>query len=469
MDRPARLGKYEVIDILGKGAMGVVYKGFDPRIRRPVALKTIRTDRLNDESEEIHSRFEHEAQAAGRLSHSGIVAVYEYGEDDGVVFIAMEYVEGHNLGEYFAREVRFSLEDTVSILVQLLDALGHAHEQGVIHRDIKPANIILTPSGRIKIADFGIAHIYSSELTQAGMVMGTPCFMAPEQFLAMPADARTDIFSTGVLLFQLLTGQKPFSGSFDKVSYDVCHTPTPLPSAILSGSISVEFDHVVQKAMAKGPDDRYADVHAFRQAILKAFSAAVPATVPGMAQITNSFDSKKPELKAVLASQGAGVHHDKSEHSPPEWDPSILKQIEQQLALVIGPYASIIVKKKAKSESDLQSLCEELAHEMDNEEDSNKFLNSCTLTGRVAGTNKKAEPSAKSKEQTSDLLAHEALAMEVINDAARKLATFLGPIAFILAKKAAAGSSGHRQFYLMLADNIQDTQDREQFLKSCKM
>src|SRR5882757_696777 len=181
---PEKLGKYPLLSMIGRGAMGVVYRSFDPHIRRPIALKTIRRDLLEDDgAEAFAARFRNEAQAAGRLLHPGIVAVYEYGEDEEFAFIAMEYVEGSSLRQYFERKVRFEERDVVSVMAQLLDALQYAHEQGVWHRDIKPANIIIMNNGRIKVADFGIARVESSTLTQVGVVMGTPGFIAPEQYL----------------------------------------------------------------------------------------------------------------------------------------------------------------------------------------------------------------------------------------------------------------------------------------------
>ena len=168
-----RLGKYEVTEVLGKGAMGVVYKAFDPNIRRTVAIKTIRKELIEDDrGHSLLARFKNEAQAAGRLSHPGIVGVHEYGEEGELAYIAMEYVQGNSLREYFNRGTRFETRDAVSITAQLLDALAYAHEQGVWHRDIKPANLIIMTNGRLKIADFGIARIDSSNLTQIGAVMG---------------------------------------------------------------------------------------------------------------------------------------------------------------------------------------------------------------------------------------------------------------------------------------------------------
>jgi serine/threonine-protein kinase len=177
---PSHLGKYEISAVLGEGAMGVVYKAFDPDIRRAVALKTIRRE-LTDGSDfaaSIAARFRNEAQAAGRLAHPGIVGVYEYGEDQEVAYIAMEFVEGKSIAHYIAIQVRFTDSDIPGLMSQLLDAIDHAHGQGVWHRDIKPANVILSPGARLKVADFGIARIDAGGLTQTQLMIGTPSYMA---------------------------------------------------------------------------------------------------------------------------------------------------------------------------------------------------------------------------------------------------------------------------------------------------
>ena len=216
MTHPSKLGKYEIRRELGKGAMGVVYEGFDPSIERVVALKTIRADQLGGEdAPEILARFRREAQAAGRLKHPHIVAVYEYGEDAGTTFIAMEFVEGRSLKEFFSQHARFTVPQLARIMSELLDALDYSHRRGVVHRDIKPANIMILPDGTVKVADFGIARIESSNLTQTGMILGTPSHMSPEQFMGQTVDGRSDLFSAGVILYELLTGEKPFSGYRD--------------------------------------------------------------------------------------------------------------------------------------------------------------------------------------------------------------------------------------------------------------
>ncbi len=269
MTDPLELGKYVIEARLGKGAMGVVYRGFDPAIGRPVALKTIRNDILGeDRAAEVLARFKREAQAAGQLSHPNIVTVYEYGEDNGMVYIAMEYVEGRDLKEILNRGERFGVSDSLHIMCQLLDALAYSHRHGVVHRDIKPANIILLADGTIKITDFGIAHVETSNLTQHGEVMGTPAYMSPEQCRGDVLDSRTDIFSAGVIMYQLLTAEKPFPGTaMTTIMHRVVNVEPLLPSE-LNCSIPQDLNQCVIKALAKNPSDRFQTAKEFLAAIL---------------------------------------------------------------------------------------------------------------------------------------------------------------------------------------------------------
>ena len=205
--------------------------------------------------------------------------MYEWGEVGELVFLAMEYVQGNSLREYFNRGTRFDGPDAVSVMAQLLDALHYAHQQGVWHRDIKPANIIVMNNGKLKIADFGIARIDSSNLTQTGAIMGTPGYMAPEQYSGHAVDWRADIFSAGVVLYQLLTGARPFTGSPESIAYKICHVIPVLPSEADPGRCTTQFDVVVMKALAKKPEERYQNAHAFRDALLGAYAAPVSPTV----------------------------------------------------------------------------------------------------------------------------------------------------------------------------------------------
>src|SRR5438552_3620300 len=266
------IGKYEIRREIGRGAMGVVYEGYDPSIKRVVALKTIRADQLaGGDPAAVIARFRREAQAAGRLNHPNIVSIYDFGEDGGVWYIAMEFVQGRELKECFETNERFKIADIVRIMSQILNALDYSHRQGVIHRDVKPANIFLLADGSVKVADFGIAHIESSNLTQVGTVMGTPSYMSPEQIMGLPVDGRSDLFSAGVVLYQFLTGERPFAGSATTTMQKVLKEE-PLPPSTLNVQLPPAMDTVVRKALAKRADERFQTAQEFADAV----HAAVP-------------------------------------------------------------------------------------------------------------------------------------------------------------------------------------------------
>ncbi len=324
-DTPKKLGKYEIRRELGRGAMGIVYEGWDPMIARSVALKTVRREQLErTEAEEILSRFQREAQAAGRLNHPNVVAVYEFGEDpDGTAFIAMEFVEGRELKDYFDKQERFSLQETVRIMRELLSALDHAHSNGIVHRDIKPANIFILKDGRAKVGDFGIARIESSNLTQAGSVLGTPAYMSPEQFMGQRVDGRSDLFSAGVILYQFLSGEKPFSGQLTTIMHKVLKEDPIAPSELNVQSPTV-FDSVVKKAMAKRPEDRYQTAREFIDALDQALqfrsaTATADATLVGDVTLAN----QPPPSDATVLTPVAAAPARPQPPAPPPMPPTL--------------------------------------------------------------------------------------------------------------------------------------------------
>jgi eukaryotic-like serine/threonine-protein kinase len=273
------LGKYEIKRPLGRGAMGTVYEGWDPIIARRVAIKTVKLpDSADPETEEALARFRREAQAAGRLTHPNIVAVFDYGETNDLAYIVMEFVDGPPLKTLLDKQERFALTDTVRVMEDLLAGLQFSHERGVVHRDIKPANVMLTSTGQAKIADFGIARIESSSMTQAGTLLGTPAYMSPEQFMGQVVDARTDIYSSGVLLYQMLTGERPFEGGMSAIMHKALNTEPPAPSQ-LSVTAPPSFDAVVRRAMAKRPEDRFASASAFAEAMRGALAHPAESAV----------------------------------------------------------------------------------------------------------------------------------------------------------------------------------------------
>ncbi len=253
-----RAGRYQIVSELGRGSMGVVYQGFDPLIGRTVAVKTMLLEGLAPaEFEEYKVRFQREAQAAGILTHPNIVTVYDFGEDNGVLYLAMELLDGKSLQAMVEEQNILSIETIAPMYEQVCSALDHAHRKNVIHRDIKPANIMILESGLVKVTDFGIAKMMSMGMTQAGQILGTPNYMSPEQVKGRGVDGRSDIFALGVILYELVTGEKPFSGqNITTVIYKIINE-NPIPPRELDATIHPGLSYVISKALAKDPGERY--------------------------------------------------------------------------------------------------------------------------------------------------------------------------------------------------------------------
>ena len=270
-ERPQKVGKYEITGELGRGGMGVVYRGEDPVIKREVALKVIRRRDLDpNDVESVLERFKREARAAGSLHHPNIVAIYEYGEDADSAFIAMECVPGRSLRDHLVGGYRPELKTFPEILDQLLEGLEYSHSRGVIHRDIKPGNLLISEMGAAKISDFGIARLEQSHLTLMGEVLGTPYYMAPEQFDGQTADERSDVYSAAVIVYEVLTGRRPFEGQGAGLMRQILEMPPPLPST-LEPRLPREMDRVILKALAKRPEDRFRGARLFLEALHLAF------------------------------------------------------------------------------------------------------------------------------------------------------------------------------------------------------
>ena len=304
---PKYLGRYQIVGELGRGAMGVVYEGRDPRIGRRVAIKTARRELMAGPgtSPDALERFFREARVAGMLNHPNIITVYDAGEQDGTAFMAMECIDGLDLGARIANGPRFRTEEAVELVATLADALAFAHERGVVHRDIKPANIMLPVDGPPKLADFGIAHVLGSTLTQEGALIGSPTYMSPEQFMGQRVDGRSDLFSLAVVLYELLTGERPFSGSaFSTVMHHVIKTDPVRPHE-LNYAVGEALSRVVMTALAKAPQDRYPDGHAFAAALREAVQTAttpMPRSQDGTVRMeAGSFLSEGSAVQAQEA------------------------------------------------------------------------------------------------------------------------------------------------------------------------
>ena len=480
-----KLGKYEITGVLGKGGMGTVYQGVDPIIERTVALKTIRKELLEDgQGEGMVERFKNEARAAGRLNHPGIVAIYDYGEDEDVSFIAMEYVNGCGLNEFFRENnKKIPLGDVISIMLQLLAALDYAHEQGVIHRDVKAANLLITSDGKLKITDFGIARLDTSNLTMVGSIIGTPNSMAPEQFMGLLADRRSDVFSAGVVFYEMLTGQRPFVGNMESMASKVCYEVEAPPSSI-NPDLPHAFDVVSAKSLTKLQDDRYPTARHFSEAIQKAYEGTFqsPASMTvsdqtvvltAQAVQANMAAMRAKAERAAASRSGAGPGQQTSAPAPgtqsmiTSWHENTLKDVERQLAAHIGPMAKIIVRKAASATADVHELYTMLATNLDSEGARREFLGGLTRLGVTPPPTGAGSGTGGTRVLTNTKLAGsiEPLSQQTIDTASRQLAKYIGPIASVMVKKAARQATSTQVFYALLADNITNLGDREKFFK----
>jgi len=249
------IGKYRIVEQVGEGAMGVVYRATDPVLNRTVAIKVMCDAVARDD--DLRGRFLREAQAAGSLQHPNVITIYDFGETDGHLFIAMEFVEGQDLETLAARHIPLPLIDKLDIVIDVLSGLAFAHKRGIVHRDIKPANIRIDDEGRARVMDFGIAHLSASSMTRTGIMVGTPAYMAPEQIVGTPVSPATDLFSVGTVLYELLTGSKPFQAeSIQSIMYQIVSQPAPPLNAAKLG-IPTALDSILSRAMAKDAGDRY--------------------------------------------------------------------------------------------------------------------------------------------------------------------------------------------------------------------
>jgi serine/threonine-protein kinase len=255
--RPDQLGRYEIVEEIGRGAMGVVYRARDPLIDRVVAIKAISVGQSRGEAEAFEKRFDREARSAGRLNHPNIVTIYDVGKNDGIAYIAMELLEGQSLRDILDSGVVLPPTTIADIAAQIADGLTSAHQAGVVHCDIKPANVMVLASGLVKITDFGIAMLPTGSRTFTGSIAGSPKYISPEQVVGRPVDARSDVFSLGAVLYEVLTGIPPFEGTaVDEILFGVINDK-PAPPSGRNASLPQAFDDIVERALAKHPDDRY--------------------------------------------------------------------------------------------------------------------------------------------------------------------------------------------------------------------
>jgi eukaryotic-like serine/threonine-protein kinase len=284
---PGRIGKYEIVSALGRGSMGEVFRAFDPVLGRPVALKTMSAAVV--QNAELRQRFHREAQAAGNLNHPNVVTVFEFGEDEGQAYIAMELLDGSDLKELIARQALRTVGDVLGLMEQICDGLAFAHARELVHRDLKPANIHVLPDGHVKLMDFGLARPSTSDMTQTGVILGTPHYMSPEQVRGEKADARSDVFSLGVVFYEMLARRKPFDAdTMHSVLSRVVHEE-PAPLREVAPGLPSRLTGALERALAKDPGRRFAHAGEMREALREARAALAehelrqPLPAPGPA------------------------------------------------------------------------------------------------------------------------------------------------------------------------------------------
>jgi len=324
MEQP-QLGRYVIDSEIGRGAMGVVFKATDTVLQRTVAVKTVNMALEKDHADKYEARFYQEARAAGGLNHPNIVTVYDAGKAGDVVYMAMEYIQGVELRTLFVEGQPMGVPQALSIAAQVAEGLGYAHQQGVVHRDVKPANIMVVAEGPVKITDFGIARMRASaDLTQTGVMLGSPKYMSPEQVIGKRADHRSDIFSLGVILYEMLTGAAPFSGeNVTALMYQIVNFAPPAPSTV-NRQVPEMLDFVVAKMLAKPLDERYQDAREAARDLRECErSLAGPASTTLSGRPLGLASGTQPEMmstqsKAVVLAQSVNRSRQLDEKTPAE-------------------------------------------------------------------------------------------------------------------------------------------------------
>ena len=450
---PTAIGRYVVENLVGIGGMGQIYKAHDPDIGRSVAIKLISTKLMSgvDRAEYLR-RFRREAQAAARCAHPNIVAIYDFALHEGQPFIAMEFVYGASLRQALDAAPVMAVPDAIRIMRQVLDALASAHTLGVIHQDIKPANIMLTPDMQVKVADFGISRFANTEVTSVSSSMGTPNYMSPEQCRGALVDGRSDLFSAGATLFEMVAGERAFPGhNSAEISHRIQHERLPLLPAPVR-AVAPRLQLVLERAMGKQPEDRFDTGHDMAEALRQALG--------GREEDLSTRISPVVGVAGGIA-DSQKLRRDAGPQVPePQLDADTLRALEQKLTDYVGPIARILVRTTAGRSRSVGDLCSQLALSVTDAAERERFRREVDLLIRsrpsaADGTASRADRSVPS----GRLPEHE---LERVQEA---LTQFVGPIARVLVRRATADASSVEALWLSLSNHIDSPAERAAFLR----
>jgi len=450
INMPSSLGKYRIDETIGRGAMGVVYRGFDEDIARQVALKVLHPHLLEgDAGDELLLRFKQEAQAAARCMHSKIVAVFDYGVHDNSPFIVMEYVEGTDLKSLLHEVRMLGYRQAADIAIEVLSALEYAHGQGVVHRDIKPANIMILESGHVKVADFGVARLDISDLTQTGIMVGTPTYLAPEGLRGEQVDHRCDLYAMGVVLYEMITGRRATSGL-----HRLPDLSEHITTAIDEPDVAQAFSELISKVLHARADRRYQSAKEFASSLksiincdryyepdTSVLAATVLQTVKQRAAPPRELDAGTPD---------AGYLSE-----------SMVSELQQALTPYVGPMAAMILKKQLKTSTTFDALLDALTAYIPNLNEQTQFRNAINASGITSIV---PRPSEKQKIATGSA----AVETYELDDERQQaisllLADSVGPLASRMVKRALCGATSWSKFRERLLENIPSDAERSEF------
>lgn len=459
ISHPKNIDKYNILSILGHGAMGVVYKGYDKEIDRHVAIKVLHSHLLVGEmGEEFVQRFKHEVKAAAKCLHPNIVTIFNCGENNGSPYMVMEYVQGIDLREILKSHQIFTLSQTVGMICHVLEALFSAHEMGIVHRDIKPANILLLDNGVVKVTDFGVARIGDSDLTQVGDVIGTPSYMSPEAKAGALVDYRSDLYSVTLVLFELLTFKSLRTAQINTTILSEALEPLEI-----SNTQKEKLVNFLDKALAINPEQRFQT--ALQQS--KALAEILETSLDSYQQ-ANALAETVIQLKSAIkpASDTKDISQVSSSNLS-QHRPADLSIVEKILTKHLGPIATVMVKKQANKNKTMDQLLTSLSKHIPSTNERKNFMLSMETSDILKTDNsiiKNQSQISRHSQSSSNKNQTLFLSEQELHKLTKQLIIYLGPVAKHMIKSVLKKVTTHEELYSILANKIPDLKQRQHFL-----